>query len=238
MDDIALPADKRQFTLPAGVSVGPDGDLIATPFPITLKKAGEASEEGVSAAFATGDIIAVLKELDEYTGMTGVRAWGGTEIGGRAAQVHPGLGEFVTEGLTGVSLEKLQSFRTRLTMLTSPLIPVITGETGRYTEIERDETKTAMAALKVARSASQIKGALFSILESYAMRLAKVGFVLGRPIDVKTRGGILKELRRLVSWGFSMERAERVIKKIKHAHRELDYLRKTDPESYKEMTGK
>jgi hypothetical protein len=203
----------------------------------------------LSAAFASADIISIVEEMDEESGMTGIRGYAGDVIGGPTGQIFgKGVGRFVTSAITGVDPEQLQSFKTRLTMLTNPLISVITGEEGRYTKEERDETKEASAALKVAKSYEQIKGALFSILESYAMRLAKVGFVLGRPIDVTTQAGILKEYRRLRGipnaqgvyeggWGFSSERAIRVIKKIQHAQGELSRLKSLNPEEYREITG-
>ena len=234
-EDMQRPLGERLYKPPAGLRIE-DGKIVSSPFILTKRKQERTGEELVTTAFAVSDARALLEQLDEESGLTGIRGAAARTLGGVTGSfVSEPLGEVVTEAISGVSPEEIQSFLVQAKMITAPLIPAITGEeSGRFTEAERDETKQAAAILNIARSPGQIKGALRSILSAYATRLAKVGYVLGTPLDVKSEKGILAEYRKLISWGLGGPEAERTIIKIQRAYGELKGL---SPETYKALTG-
>jgi hypothetical protein len=234
-EDMQRPLGERLYKPPAGLRIE-DGKLVSSPFILTKRKQEKTGEELVTTAFAVSDARALLEQLDEESGLTGIRGGAARTLGGIAGSfVSEQLGEVVTEAISGVSPEEIQSFLVQAKMITAPLLPVITGEeSGRFTKAEQDETKAAAALLDIARSPGQIKGALRSILSAYATRLAKIGYVLGTPLDVKSEKGIRAEYRKLIAWGLGGPEAERTIIKIQRAYGELKGL---SPETYKALTG-
>ena len=233
IEDLQRPVGQQLYMPLPGMTVDNEGNFSIVKDP---QDVAELRQGQVEAEFAMANIRSVLEKLNESGGLAGIPgafARGGAGIVG---QVYEPAGEFIAEMATGLSAEELQAFKTQVKFVTAPLIPVITGEeSGRYTEAERDETKSAVAALDLAKSAPQVRGALKTILGNFATRQAKVAFVLGKPFDVTSREGILAQTRKLKEYGLEIPEVEEIVKMIQRAYKGLKAL---DPEYYRAVTGR
>ena len=233
IEDLQRPVGKQLYVPLPGMTVDDKGNISLVQ---DKKDVSELKVGQVEAEFAIANIRSLLEKLNESGGVAGIPgalARGGAGIVG---QFYEPAGEFIAEQATGLSAEELQAFKTQVKFVTAPLIPVITGEeSGRYTEAERDETKSAVAALDIAKSAPQVRGALKTILGNFATRQAKVAFVLGKPFDVTSREGILAQTRKFKEYGLEIHEVEEIVKMIQRAYKGLKAL---DPEYYRAVTGR
>jgi hypothetical protein len=231
--DLQLPENQRRYAPVPGMTLDNEGNfsIVKDPQDVAELKSGQVATE-----FAIANIRSLLEKINESGGLVGIPGALARGAAGAVGMFYEPAGEFIAEQVVGLSAEELQAFKTQVKFVTAPLIPVITGEeSGRYTHAEREETKNAVAALDIAKSAPQVRGALKTILGNFATRQAKVAFVLGKPFDVTSREGILAQTRKLKEYGLEIPEVEEIVKMIQRAYKGLKAL---DPEYYRAVTGR
>ena len=163
------------------------------------------------------DMQSFLKGVEETPGAVGLRGAIGQPAAGYAEQILGGAaGNAIGKAITGASPKDVANIRVKSQMIRSRLLPIVTNETGRYTEAERQIATDVSGALDIAQGPEQVKAAARALIGlSYADR-QRNGKFLGekRKYDTKTQEGFLQQARELKALGLDDKEAVEMTKVI------------------------
>lgn len=196
----------------------------------TKSQAGEATSSALDAGQLISRTSNLLRRLNKLgPGVVGLRGAGGEFIGGLAGQISSDLGNAVTKGITGVSPEKLQTFRSNAKALVQASIRPVIAEEGKVTDSERSvvariqKVDTLSASFPQVQAALKASTILQSITRDKSTFRAKGSFAT--PL-VKNDGSILNRQmesmgNQLVKQGFTREEAVDGLRAIVESQREM-----------------
>lgn len=206
--------DSGFVPVPGGVAIQA-GSLSEIETPLTPTQVGVQAQQATQGALNITQLSSLLGKLNEMgPGVTGIRGIVGEFTGGAVGQLNQTLGSILTEQITGVSEEDLQSFRIEARATLARSITQFSGEeSGRFTEKERELTNQALRLLEPGASFPQIKAAAeISMKLSFLARDRNV-FNQGLPFrfDLDTDDGITAQAGQLLQFGMSEDAARETI---------------------------
>jgi len=169
---------------------------------------------GSLASFAT--TLQTAKDLGD--GVAGYRAAVSQALGGRLSQIDAGLGNAVTQAISGTSVEELKDFRLRAQNVVANTIDIFTGEeSGRISESERALTQKAVALTAPAASFGEIKRGLETIMVFAMVKLDQQARIAGKPLDfdLQTPVGRRKFSVMAAQLGMSPDSAREAFREIR-----------------------
>ena len=107
-----------------------------------------------------------IKDLENTPGAVGLRGAISQPASGVVGQVlGDKAGQLTSKAISGASQENVANLRVQAQLMRGRLLPVVTNETGRFTEAERAIATEALGALDIAQDKTQVKAASQALLQ-------------------------------------------------------------------------
>ena len=160
------------------------------------------------------DLTVFLRDLAKTPGGVGIRGAVGQPVAGVVGQINEAAGRAASKAITGASPEAVAQLRVRSQLLRGKLLPVVTNETGRYTEAERAIATEAQGALDAAQGVAQVRaGTKALIMLSVADRERGLKNLGAKPKhDLSTERGFFAQAKELKALGLNDEEAVKATK--------------------------
>lgn len=199
--------------------------------PRTPTQVGAAYEEARAKIQDSGVVIemisAGLPEVTAMPGTVGFRGKLGLNVAGLASSLgQDDLANWAAETIAGADAETIAAMTTRLQVLRSQLIPIVTGEEGsRISENEREIAGRAVGVIDEMRGPAdltkaypQVIGAMRQLMEESWVSIymtAKDQEKIDYPYDLSTKEGILEWQEIMVQAGMDEQSTKRTFARLK-----------------------
>ena len=216
----SIPVDIRKATGGTDIKIDMGGSGEANVPGIGMQDKRELAKQVRQSAAAIADLTRFIANVKKTPGAIGLKGTVGVPVSGVAEQfLGQGTGETVSKAITGGSQASVREIRTQAQLLRGRLLPIATGESGRFTESERAMAGEAMAALDATQGPSQVFQASKTILQLELLAQSRAQRALGvkNRFDLSKPEGGIKQGRELKAMGFSDEETLKILRELKNA---------------------